>query len=88
MERLTLRPEGELNIKRFYIKGAVKTKCPHCSNMIEHNFDIHYLSYPAIGEDTTVYFVCDNCDKEWTAPMKIKDIRIDIEVDLDKIEED
>lgn len=56
----------ELEIKRFYIPGAViESECPKCNSPIEVDLGDEYLSYPVMGQPEEVSFYCDDCDHYW-----------------------
>jgi hypothetical protein len=55
-------PGGEINIKRLYLPGVqITATCP-CGNELVKDFEIDYLSYPAIDEPYNVYLPCENCN--------------------------
>lgn len=50
-------------IKRCYVDLKLKHTCKCGAELITDLSD-NYLSYPEVGEETTVYFYCDACEEE------------------------
>ena len=73
MIKFSLVGDGELNIKRCYFGGTLKSKCPQCGEEQLFNGDGDYVSYPSI--DDGIDFCCAECDHEWT-PFKIVELSI------------
>ena len=55
---------GSLDIKRMYLPVAVEVKCHHCDNILTHDFEDSYLSYPTIGVPKQCGVYCDQCERE------------------------
>jgi endogenous inhibitor of DNA gyrase (YacG/DUF329 family) len=87
MKTLIGKVVGELHEKRFYFKGKIKVKCPNCKATMQQNFEEDYLSYPSIGEEDTIGFCCDKCEKDWEMPLTVKSIDIVIDYDDERITE-
>lgn len=69
MLKILKQPQGELEIKRFYLEGAeIYYTCPNCRK--EHKWN-YYLGYPDINKFMTLEFWCDECSAEWTEELKI-----------------
>lgn len=81
---------GELGEKRFYFKGKISIKCTKCKSRLTRDFEDDYLSYPVIDEESELTFCCDDCDREYSIPFKLKAVNIIAEYDDSsvKLEED
>lgn len=79
-------------IKRCYAEGAVAVvACPNCGSMLSRDLGSDYLSYPEVGEETTIYFHCPTCedaereDYEFECTAEVKAATITIEYDPDSV---
>lgn len=69
-------------IKRCYADGQIELKCQECGNMLVHDFNSQYLSYPRMGSDDSVWFYCNECTSEYNLPIKIVSAKLEIEYGL------
>ena len=70
----------EINCKRLYLDVDVEVTCPECdtNHIINLRTDQILLSYPVIGEKTTVPFYCPNCDDYFDIPFKLTAIEFEL----------
>ena len=84
MEKIEIKEDVEIKIKRFYLPIQINTICPSCSNELIIDFDDdHHLSFPTLNNWEKTYVCCGNCGDKFNFPTKLK---ISMEYDLDKIE--
>jgi len=58
------QPEGEIEVKRFYLSGLqINVTCPECG---ESYLWENYLSYPDINIPIDFGLACPECDYNWT----------------------
>jgi len=82
------------NIKRCYCQGAIiKVKCPKCGSELITDIGSEYLSYPEVGQSSTVGFYCKKCDDgestccELELDVIVKSADIVLEYDPDTLRE-
>jgi hypothetical protein len=52
--------------KRTYLPGIeIHDRCKKCKTIKIWNGNESYVSYPVLGEPTTVYMYCNECNNEW-----------------------
>ena len=74
---------GVSKIKRCYVDIMIDEVCPVCKNLVYCDLNHNYLSHPVVGEVDHLYFMCDYCDTEFTVPMTVKTVTMEIEYDPD-----
>lgn len=70
---------SDIEVKRFYFEGSIKTQCPSCRSGMELDFEDHPLTEPEIEVEEELIITCDNCEKEWLLPVVIRKIEVTLE---------
>lgn len=64
---------GEIECKRLYLEGLTAiSKCPTCQKENIIDFKQNYLSYPTANSEVTLYFYCEECNKDWQKKAMFK----------------
>lgn len=58
-----------IGVKRLYLPILLKSTCPCCTEEVEYNLSDQELSYPIVGEEETLEFYCQECDREFTRKL-------------------
>lgn len=82
--KIIIKEECEIEVKRFYIPHTIKVKCPNCGADVEFLGDDDYLSYPTLNAENNVYTCCTKCGSDLQMSVKIG---MTIEYDNDDIKE-
>jgi hypothetical protein len=76
----------DLGIKRFYTTGSYTVTCPNCQSSMIDDLNEDYFNYPVIGENTSRYLYCYNCESAYNLDVKLISISVEIENDESKLE--
>jgi transcription elongation factor Elf1 len=64
---------GELDVKRFYLRGLQVTfNCPACQKENQVRLDKTILNYPELGSVNRAYLDCQHCNAELTIPLYVR----------------
>ncbi len=64
--------------------AIIKEKCPNCGEDIQ-DVEAEYLNYPIAGESECAFLTCEKCKKMYTLNVKVLDVKISVEYDLDDL---
>jgi len=74
-------------IKRLYVEAEIVMPCPNCKKETSHNLGEQYLSHMVAGAADSAYFYCEECDEDWSIPIKLISATVEIEYNTNKIME-
>lgn len=65
--------KGELDVKRFYLPGIViEDNCSECNKLVKFDGENDYLSYPNMDELQMIHMYCEDCNHDWSLPVKLE----------------
>lgn len=72
MEKIKIKSEFELEVKRFYLPVKIERDCPDCGTKCVLDLDSNYLSYPTVNKKEQGHCYCDVCDTEFEFDLTLK----------------
>ena len=72
MEDVMFKDGFELNVKRLYLPTVIEVKCPKCGISHKEDLERYAISFPWVGEKTSIGCYCNDCETEFLFDVVIR----------------